>query len=141
MPLTSNVRPRKGVIARRAKHCRRPLEALGLRAERYDHGHGSQARGTPVREASVEIYSDATNAAIIRHPNRSFPGVLIQGDTLHTMHVRACLALEAHAAGKHVEAMEELEDLREHLAELCLHYKRTLAEHGIRLPYYEDGVA
>jgi hypothetical protein len=94
-----------------------------------------------MREASVEIYSDATNAAVIRHPNRSFPGVLIQGDTLHTMHVRVCVALQAHAAGNHVEAAEELEDPRDHLAELCLHYKRTLAEHGIELPYSESGVA
>jgi Family of unknown function (DUF6959) len=26
----------------------------------------------------VEIYSDQTNAAIMRHPGRRFPGVLIQ---------------------------------------------------------------
>ncbi len=94
-----------------------------------------------MREATVEIYSDATNVAVLRHPNRAFPGVLIQGDTLHTMHVRASLAAREHAAGNHAAAMEELEDLRDHLSELCLHYKRTLVEHGMQLPYSEDGVA
>ena len=34
---------------------------------------------------SVEIYSDATNAAVMRHPGRRFPGMLIQGDTLHSL--------------------------------------------------------
>jgi hypothetical protein len=92
-----------------------------------------------MREAMVEIYSDASNAAILRHPDRAFPGVLIQGDTLHTMHTTACVALRAHAEGKQAEAMEELEDLRDHLAELCTHYKRTLQEHGMDLPYRDDG--
>jgi hypothetical protein len=29
----------------------------------------------------VEIYSDKTNSAVLRHPARKFPGVLIQGAT------------------------------------------------------------
>jgi len=147
-PLMSNVRPRKGMSLGTPRYARPRVagpffaNVHSLRGERYDHGYTQRSsEGAPVREASVEIYSDATNAAVVRHPNRSFPGVLIQGDTLHTMHVRACVALQAHAAGNHVEAIEELEELRDHLAELCLHYKRTLVEHGIRLPYAEDGVA
>src|SRR5262245_1747536 len=33
----------------------------------------------------VEIYSDVSNAAVMRHPGRRFPGVLVQGDTLYTL--------------------------------------------------------
>jgi hypothetical protein len=40
---------------------------------------------------SVEIYSDAANAAIHRHPGRRFPGVLLQGDTLYSI----CQRLDA----------------------------------------------
>jgi len=36
-----------------------------------------------MRTEVVEIYSDQANAAVIRHPSRKFPGVLVQGDTLH----------------------------------------------------------
>jgi hypothetical protein len=43
-----------------------------------------------MRVETVEIYSDATNAAILRHPDRRFPGLLIQGDTLHTI----CVAID-----------------------------------------------
>ena len=38
-----------------------------------------------MREELVEIYSDASNAAVLRHPERKFPGVLLQGDTLHSI--------------------------------------------------------
>ena len=34
---------------------------------------------------SVEIYTDATNCAVMRHSARRFPGVLVQRDTLHSM--------------------------------------------------------
>lgn len=54
-----------------------------------------------MRTESVEIYSDETNRAVIRHPGRKFPGVLIQGDTLFTL----CeMADEAYAkAGSNYE--------------------------------------
>jgi hypothetical protein len=42
-----------------------------------------------MRVEPVEIYSDQTNAAVMRHPDRHFPGVLVQGDTLWTMCGRA----------------------------------------------------
>lgn len=38
-----------------------------------------------MRSEDVEIFSDMTNAAVMRHPGRKFPGVLIQGDTLYTL--------------------------------------------------------
>lgn len=38
-----------------------------------------------MREDKVEILSDTTNAAIMRHLGRRFPGVLIQGDQYKTV--------------------------------------------------------
>jgi len=38
-----------------------------------------------MRSELVEIFSDATNAAVMRHPGRRFPGILVQGDTLHNI--------------------------------------------------------
>jgi hypothetical protein len=83
----------------------------------------------------VEIYSDATNAAILRHPGRRFPGVLIQGDTLHSICSeldRVCTAAQASLTA---DDYEDLEDLRERLRELLLHYQRTLDQHGLALPF------
>ncbi|WP_429002107.1 DUF6959 family protein [Xanthomonas campestris] len=35
---------------------------------------------------SVEIYSDRPNMAVLRHPGRKSPGVLLQGDRLHALY-------------------------------------------------------
>ena len=36
-----------------------------------------------MRKEQVEIYSDTSNASVLRHPDRHFPGCSVQGDTLH----------------------------------------------------------
>ncbi len=38
-----------------------------------------------MRKESVEIYSDETNGPVMRHPGRTYPGVLVQGDTLYSL--------------------------------------------------------
>jgi hypothetical protein len=84
---------------------------------------------------SVEIFSDATNAAVMRHPGRRFPGVLVQGDTLHAL---ARSADKACKAARVVIAEDDyigLNDLRNDLWDLVNHYKRVLAEHSIPLPF------
>lgn len=35
-----------------------------------------------MKRVEVEIYSDASNLAVMRHPGRRLPGSLIQGDSL-----------------------------------------------------------
>ncbi len=88
-----------------------------------------------MRTTSVEIYSDATNAAVLRHPNRRFPGVLIQGDTLNN------LAKQAEAISKAADGQLgeddalEAKDLAESLRSFVEHYKAVLAEHQIPLPF------
>lgn len=46
-----------------------------------------------MRIEPVEIYSDASNQAILRHPARRFPGILVQGDTLKILHGELVAAL------------------------------------------------
>ena len=88
----------------------------------------------------LEVYSSATNAAVVRAPGRRFPGVVVQGDTLATLcdsaqalvggidaHDNEDLALEALA----LEALA----LYEHLSGLLLHYEAVLRDNGISLPY------
>lgn len=82
-----------------------------------------------MRTEAVEIYSDETNRAVMRHPGRKFPGVLIQGDTLF-----ALCAMADEACAK-VESNRELDSLRNALSDLLLHYKIVLGEHEIRLPF------
>lgn len=88
-----------------------------------------------MRTEVVEIYSDQTNAAILRHPSRKFPGVLVQGDTLHSM-CRSADDVCKDAKGVVASyTYEELNDLRNHLWSLLNHYKSVLGEHQVSLPF------
>jgi hypothetical protein len=85
----------------------------------------------------VEIYSDATNAPVMRHPGRKLPGVLIQGDTLHTLCVSSDSACAAARDYMNDDNFERLNEVRDHLWSLLTHYKAVLDEHKIRLPFSE----
>ena len=80
--------------------------------------------------AQVEILSDATNMPVIRHPAREFPGVLVQGDTLHSLCTQAADALLGGP-----DSRDELEDLHNRLLELLAHYKTVLSDHQLSLPF------
>jgi len=84
---------------------------------------------------NVEIFSDATNKAIMRHPDRHFPDVLIQGDTLHSLCQKADAACQK--VGRGSSGYGELNQLRNSLWAYLTHYKFVLAEHDIQLPFSE----
>ncbi len=46
-----------------------------------------------MRIENVEIYSDQSNMPVVRHPGRKFPGLLVQGDTLHALCTQTAMAL------------------------------------------------
>ncbi len=89
-----------------------------------------------MREDTVEIFADISNSAIMRHPGRRFPGVLIQGDTLYSMCQRADFI--AQEMGRETPGYEDMNDLRNHLWSLLSHYKTVLVEHGVEIPFSEQ---
>jgi hypothetical protein len=91
-----------------------------------------------MRAESVDIYSDQTNAAVLRHPSRKFPGVLIQGDSLYSLCCQADQACLAASSMRGTAAYDELDDLRNRLWGYLRHYKNVLAEHEIPLPFHEE---
>ena len=97
------------------------------------HSWPSGNRGSIMRQENVEILSDQTNAAVIRHPDRKFPGILVQGDSLYAMCLRADLACEQ--VGRGSPGYNELNDLRNSLWAYLNHYKGVMYEHDIALPF------
>lgn len=83
----------------------------------------------------LDVFSEASNHAVVRMPGRRFPGSVIQGDTLsNLLQLAGVILREAEGAGRPAltEAAEELYDaLRRHLD----HYESALNEHGMALPY------
>ena len=89
-----------------------------------------------MRTEMVEIYSDTTNRAIMKHPGRKFPGLLVQGDTLCSL----CQDADdiAGLLSSDHPAAEELNDLRDRLWDMLDHYRNVLEQHEMDLPFSRD---
>lgn len=90
-----------------------------------------------MRIEPVEIYADTTNAAVMRHPSRTFPGVLIQGDTLYSLCQAADFVCSAAKFQLKGETSEELNELRNQLWSFLTHYKSVLETHQLPVPFNE----
>lgn len=84
----------------------------------------------------VELFTDGGNNAVVRMPERKFPGVVVQGDTLATLWDSAARALEDLRAPHGRQAgLDELASLVMHLDSMLVRYQRALDAHGLRRPY------
>ncbi len=88
-----------------------------------------------MKRMTLDVYSKATNRAVIRPPGRRFPGLVIQGDTLSALVKRARELLESARRLGHDDLIDQAEGLSRDLDAFVKHYERVLARHGIDLPY------
>jgi hypothetical protein len=86
-----------------------------------------------MKTTDVEIYSDATNAAVMRHPGRHFPGLLVQGDTLNSL----CAIADdvCRSIGRRQPGYDEANELRNRLQGMLTHYKKVLLDANMKLPF------
>jgi hypothetical protein len=82
----------------------------------------------------VEIFSDQSNAVVMRHPGRSFPGCLIQGDSLCAL-LQSLAIVQSEAGHLSEDAAGELKDIVDRLSDLMVNYRATLISHDIPLPF------
>lgn len=80
----------------------------------------------------VKLLSEPTNYAVVQLPERRFPGVVFQGDSLNNLinDIKA-------AAAEPVESERQLllKDVIQHLETVQNRYENVLTEKGIKLPY------
>ena len=88
-----------------------------------------------MRIEQIKIYSDTTNAAVMRHPGRRFPGLLLQGDTLNNLHAIADRLSSKTSTLLDEDARADLHELRNALRDFRDHYARVLREHSLPLPF------
>lgn len=86
----------------------------------------------------IEVYSHASNCCIVRMPERKFPGVVIQGDSLSNLFDRAIDLIELLEGKTDEETFLSALELAQSLEGHLLHYEETLRQHGIGLPYTRD---
>ncbi len=89
-----------------------------------------------MEQIEIEVFSQATNAAVVRMPTRHFPGLVIQGDSLHILYDLADSIVQLAAPHDDEDLSGEAEELRDLLARYVSSYESVLKEYGIKLPYY-----
>ena len=86
----------------------------------------------------IEVFSQTTNAAVVRMPTRRFPGMVIQGDSLHILYRLADSIAKTAASSANAEFGSDAEQLKDFLARYVSSYEDVLKSHGMELPYAGD---
>ena len=88
-----------------------------------------------MQKKELEVFSEASNVAIVRMPGRRFPGSVIQGDSLS--HLRWLAENVRSRLQDHSD--QDLRDTAQELLELLdghlRHYVNVLDAEGIPLPF------
>ncbi|MEI5522469.1 hypothetical protein WB401_15700 [Streptomyces brasiliscabiei] len=88
-----------------------------------------------MERVEAELFTDGGNDAVVRLPGRKFPGVLIQGDSLHILRSDMAEVVEACERGALTEAGESSALLLASLDALLTRYATALERHEIQRPY------
>ena len=83
----------------------------------------------------IEVFTELSNFAIVRMPGRSYPGCVIQGDSLSILLHAAERAFELASTTGNQEFIDEIESLKDSLAARLDHYGQVIQAHGFDLPY------
>ena len=88
-----------------------------------------------MRKIEVAVIDDAVNAAVIHLPERRFPALALQGDSLSIVASLAQATVAAITEERIVEARESATELLELLRGYQAVYERALRGAGMKLPY------
>ena len=87
------------------------------------------------KKTEMEVFSEATNFPVVRFPGRSFPGSLVQGDSLSIIYQLATAIRGRAKKTGNADLIDDAEELHDLLRTRLRIYEETLAAHGIELPY------
>jgi predicted RNase H-like HicB family nuclease len=81
---------------------------------------------------TARLLTPPTNYAVVQLPERAFPGVVFQGDSLNILIGELEAAIEESDPGEQEAAFEEILG---RLRAVRTRYENTLNQAGMRLPY------
>jgi signal transduction histidine kinase len=84
---------------------------------------------------TAELLSLPVNFAVVQLPDRRYPGVVVQGDTLNRLVNQLADMSVLLTDGQTAALAEEIEDMRELLAEALAGYESVCAARAVDLPY------
>ena len=83
----------------------------------------------------LEVYSQSIDRGVVRMPSQSFPGLVLQGETLSSLLRLARSTYEKLPNTADTELIDTSRELMETIQKLVSHYEATLGKHNIPLPY------
>lgn len=85
----------------------------------------------------LDVFSSASNMAVVRAPGRKFPGMVVEGDSLWVLWDCARKARErlGQLRISDEELLGEVDSLLEELNERLTFNEEVLKEHGLEFPY------
>ncbi|MCL1920733.1 MAG: hypothetical protein FWG50_06600 [Kiritimatiellaeota bacterium] len=91
-----------------------------------------------MKKQELIIYSETVNCPVVQMPERKFPGIVLQGDSLKNLSdiVKSIAKRAQHI--KNDELQGEIQDLGAILSCYLECYERTLEFNKIRLPYEQN---
>lgn len=87
----------------------------------------------------VKLLSEPKNFAVVQLPGRAYPGVVMQGDTLHSFITDLTEMKRLLDESEGAELAIAIDDMKARLTEVQTHYELVCAGNGIRLPYFKNG--
>jgi hypothetical protein len=78
---------------------------------------------------TVECFTEQGNNAVIRMPNRKYPGVLIQGDSLKNL-LDMAETLRALSKSGSEELRDEAEGLADYISDIYAYYQIAIQNAG-----------
>jgi hypothetical protein len=84
---------------------------------------------------TAHILEIGCNGAVVQLPERKFPGLVIQGDTLSILMSDFEELKENIGKNDTSEIQASIDTIESHLRDRLTFYESTLAKHGIHLPY------
>ena len=93
-----------------------------------------------MKKISVEIFSNKINAPIIKMPDRKFPGIVIQGDTMSSLCNLAAAIRDLCVDSTSEELRDKTEDIVDRLLNYLSIYESTLKDHQMDLPYFNSAL-
>lgn len=88
-----------------------------------------------MKRIELDVITETTNAAVVRMPDRKFPGIVLQGDSLNYLRVLAADMKKRLAGFKDEDLTDTAEELESLLQGYARAYEAALELEGIDLPY------
>jgi hypothetical protein len=83
----------------------------------------------------AKLLTPPTNFAVVQLPERRYPGVVLQGDTLHGLVTQVTQMQKLLAERDLEELNDEIQSLLQNLSTIQKSYERVCSEQNTGLPY------